>query len=122
MKKHLKNIGKLLLEVVFTIIGIPIFILVFNESISVLKKFYQYLINHSQERFEIGGHTDSDGTPEHNKVLSQQRADAVKAQLISMGIPAERLEAKGYGSTQPIDPKNTHDAKAINRRVEFTKL
>ncbi len=92
------------------------------ESISVIKKFYQYLINHSQERFEIGGHTDSDGTPEHNKVLSQQRADAVKAQLVSMGIPAERLEAKGYGSTQPIDPKNTHDAKAINRRVEFTKL
>ncbi|MFT3934561.1 MAG: OmpA family protein [Chitinophagaceae bacterium] len=92
------------------------------ESITVLKQIYQYLSEHGSERFEIGGHTDSDGTPDHNTTLSQKRAEAVKSQLIAMGIAATRLETKGYGSSKPIDAKNTTEAKALNRRVEFTKL
>ncbi|MEO6849379.1 MAG: OmpA family protein, partial [Mucilaginibacter sp.] len=61
------------------------------------------------------------GTPAHNAALSQQRADAVKAQLTSMGIDAGRLTTKGFGDTKPISDNLTPEGKANNRRVEFVK-
>lgn len=90
------------------------------ESITVIKQVFAYLNANEQTHLEIGGHTDSDGSNEHNLTLSQQRADAVKAQLISMGIAANRLNAVGYGESNPLDTKSTSEAKAANRRVEFT--
>lgn len=92
------------------------------ESIAVIKEVYNYLKENSSDKLEIGGHTDSDGTADYNLRLSQQRADVVVEQLASMGIDKGRLTAKGYGQTKPLDPKNTAEAKAANRRVEFTKL
>jgi outer membrane protein OmpA-like peptidoglycan-associated protein len=72
-------------------------------------------------KFEIGGYTDSDGDDAYNMTLSQQRADAVKTQLTSMGIDASRLTTKGYGETKPISDNKTPEGKANNRRVEFVK-
>jgi outer membrane protein OmpA-like peptidoglycan-associated protein len=71
--------------------------------------------------FEIGGHTDNTGTAPHNLTLSQQRADAVKTQLVTMGIDATRLTTKGYGDTKPIASNATPEGKANNRRVEFVR-
>ncbi len=92
------------------------------ESISTIKQIKDYLDKNPTVKLEIAGHTDSDGTDEANLKLSQERADAVKTQLISMGIQADRLTTKGYGESQPLDPKNTPEAKANNRRVEFILL
>lgn len=92
------------------------------ESITVIKEVYEYLQQNKTVRLEIGGHTDSDGTAAYNLTLSQQRAEAVMNQLVSMGVDKERLEAKGYGQSKPTDSQNTLEAKANNRRVEFTKL
>lgn len=92
------------------------------ESMTVLQQICKYLLEHKEERFETGGHTDNDGASEHNLLLSQQRAEAVKAQLAAMGVAADHLVVKGYGQAKPIDPKPTAEAKALNRRVEFTKL
>lgn len=89
------------------------------ESITVIKEIFQYLAQNAGIKLEIGGHTDSDGADDYNLKLSQARADAVKDQLISMGIDKTRLVSKGYGETKPLDIKNTPDAKATNRRVEF---
>jgi OOP family OmpA-OmpF porin len=92
------------------------------ESISVIRELYNYLKANAADKLEIGGHTDNDGTEEYNLKLSQSRADAVRNQLVSMGIDKSRLLTKGYGQSKPIDVRNTPEAKAINRRVEFTKL
>lgn len=75
----------------------------------------------SHLKFEIGGHTDSDGSAELNNKLSQSRAETVKQQLVNMGIDAARLSTKGYGSTKPIADNSNPENKARNRRVEFVK-
>ncbi|MBX6362085.1 MAG: OmpA family protein, partial [Acidobacterium ailaaui] len=62
------------------------------------------------------------GNADHNLTLSQQRADAVKEQLVKMGIDASRLTTKGYGDTKPIDTNDTPEGRANNRRVEFIKI
>lgn len=91
------------------------------ESITVLKMVQQFLTENPTVSFEIGGHTDSDGDDNYNLKLSQQRADAVKEQLVKMGIAPSRLTTKGYGETKPVDDNKTPDGKANNRRVEFIK-
>ncbi|MBV9147494.1 MAG: OmpA family protein, partial [Acidobacteria bacterium] len=73
-------------------------------------------------QLEIGGHTDATGDPAKNMSLSQQRADSVRKILVSQGVDASRLSAKGYGSTKPIGSNDTLEGKAQNRRVEFVKL
>ncbi len=68
---------------------------------------------------EIQGHTDSVGSPAYNLNLSQRRADAVKAYLISKGASASSLTAKGYGKAKPIASNETAEGRAQNRRVAF---
>ncbi|GAB3961426.1 hypothetical protein GCM10028805_60360 [Spirosoma harenae] len=91
------------------------------ESMPVLTKLVAYM-QQNPANFQIGGHTDSDGDDASNMKLSQARADAVKAQLITMGIKPERLQAQGFGETKPLNPNTTPEQKANNRRVEFTAL
>ena len=81
----------------------------------------QILKDNPEIKFEIDGHTDNSGAAAHNQMLSQQRADAVKTQLVSMGVDAGRLTSKGFGDAKPISDKNSPDGKANNRRVEFVK-
>ena len=92
------------------------------ESMGAINGIVQILKDNPDLKFEIGGYTDSDGDDAANMKLSQLRADAVRTQLISMGIDAGRLTAKGYGETKPIADNTTPEGKANNRRVEFAKL
>lgn len=92
------------------------------ESMGTINSIYDLLKKNPALKFEIDGHTDNTGTAPHNLTLSQQRADAVKAQLIIMGIDASRLSAKGFGDTKPIADNSTPEGKANNRRVEFVKM
>jgi outer membrane protein OmpA-like peptidoglycan-associated protein len=68
---------------------------------------------------EIGGHTDNKGSDEYNLTLSQLRADSVREYLIQRGVEASSVKAVGYGESQPIDPRETVEAFARNRRTEF---
>ena len=92
------------------------------ESMGTLNMIVQVLKDNTDIKFEIDGHTDNSGAAAHNLTLSQQRADAVKVQLVSMGMDASRLSAKGFGDTKPISDNNTVEGKANNRRVEFVKM
>jgi outer membrane protein OmpA-like peptidoglycan-associated protein len=72
-------------------------------------------------RFRIVGHTDSVGTDESNKALSERRAAAVKDYLVfTHGISPSRLETAGMGKADPLNKANP--AAAENRRVEFINL
>jgi len=68
---------------------------------------------------EIQGHTDNTGTKEHNKMLSEQRANSVREWLLAHGVDAGRLTAQGYGQERPISPNVTPAGKERNRRVQF---
>jgi len=70
-------------------------------------------------RIEIEGHTDAEGSPSSNKVLSERRARSVVTYLTGAGIPAKRLSAVGYGETRPVAPNDTVENRARNRRIEF---
>jgi OmpA-OmpF porin, OOP family len=92
------------------------------ESMGEINQIKAVLIANPDLKFEIDGHTDNTGTPAHNLTLSQQRADAVKAELITLGIDASRLTTKGFGDTKPMTGNDTADGKANNRRVEFVRV
>ena len=64
------------------------------------------------------GHTDSVGTEAYNLKLSMRRANAVKAFLVSKGIPADRVFTEGKGESKPIASNKTSEGRAKNRRVD----
>jgi len=70
----------------------------------------------------LEGHTDSTNTDAHNLDLSQRRAESLRRCLISEGVEANRLIARGFGESRPIASNNTEDGKAANRRVELKVL
>lgn len=92
------------------------------ESMGTINEFVKMMKENPELKFEIGGHTDSDGTAERNNTLSQERSEAVKKQMLSMGISEDRLNSKGYGTSKPLAENNNPENKAKNRRVEFVKM
>lgn len=69
---------------------------------------------------EVAGHTDPTGQAAANQTLSEARAAAVASALTQRGVPAGRLTAKGYGSSQPKAQGSSPEAYAQDRRIEFT--
>jgi outer membrane protein OmpA-like peptidoglycan-associated protein len=92
------------------------------ESMGTLNMIVHVLQDNPDLKFEVDGHTDNSGSAAHNLTLSKERADAVKAQLISMGIDPSRLSSKGFGDTKPMSDNSTLEEKANNRRVEFVRM
>ncbi len=90
-----------------------------EKSISELNRILDLLLQHPSITLEIAAHTDSDGEAWANKILSQNRAQAVFDFLIKKEIAKQRLVPIGYGEEQPIAPNDTDDNKAKNRRFEL---
>jgi len=92
------------------------------EAISILNQAAALLDKHERVVVEVAGHTDSVGSEAYNQALSMRRADAVKDYLVSKGVKASRLTAKGYGESQPVASNDTDAGRAENRRVELIVL
>jgi outer membrane protein OmpA-like peptidoglycan-associated protein len=78
----------------------------------------QFLTEHPDRRVQIDGFTDSVGTDSYNEELSQRRADAVKAALISRGVDPSRIGTEGYGKAYPVASNSESGGRQLNRRVE----
>jgi outer membrane protein OmpA-like peptidoglycan-associated protein len=73
-------------------------------------------------RFEVAGHTSEIGTPAYNMSLSERRAEAVRAYLVSRGVQNSRMTAKGYGESQPRFWTDSEGYGWQNRRVELRRI
>jgi outer membrane protein OmpA-like peptidoglycan-associated protein len=85
-----------------------------------LDKLVKILTDNPAIRIELSSHTDSRSSDAYNLDLSQRRAQSAVDYMVSKGIAADRLVAKGYGETQLIikDAK-TEEEHQTNRRTEF---
>jgi len=93
------------------------------ESTPTLKQMGMMLQQYADLRLLIEGHTDNQGDDSFNQELSEKRAAAVKAFLVSeYQIDETRLESKGFGETKPSDNNATPEGRQNNRRVELVKL
>ncbi|TDQ12023.1 OmpA family protein [Pedobacter metabolipauper] len=88
-------------------------------SYATLNKVAELLVEKNFS-LKLAGHTDNTGSMELNLRLSKDRAESVKAYLVSQGANASRVEATGYGPNQPIASNKTADGRQKNRRVEFS--
>lgn len=92
------------------------------ESNPIISDIQNMLTKRPNLRISIEGHTDDTGATEGNITLSEDRAAAVKARLVGLGIAAERMTTAGRGQTQPIADNGSEDGRAKNRRVELVKI
>ncbi len=90
-----------------------------KRSFRLLDQMVDFMSHNNTIKVEIAGHTDSDGSENFNKKLSEGRAQSAVNYLISKGISKLRLVAKGYGESVPLEDNDNEEHKSQNRRVEL---
>lgn len=93
-----------------------------NQDKPILNEVIALLKNDPVLKLSVDGHTDNVGSAAANKLLSQQRSESIVKYLISSGVAADRLLAKGFGSEAPVADNRSEEGKAKNRRVELVKI
>ncbi len=89
---------------------------------SELKSIAEWMAKNSGAKLSIEGHCDDRGTNEYNLALGDRRAKAVKDYLVSLGVPAAKLQTISYGEEKPLCTEQTEDCWAKNRRAHFVVL
>jgi outer membrane protein OmpA-like peptidoglycan-associated protein len=90
-----------------------------KADIAELKKAIDFVKKYPGAKVKLEGHTDWKGTEQYNQVLSEKRAEATKAYLVSKGnIDSARISTIGYGETKPVASNKTDEGRFQNRRVE----
>ena len=89
------------------------------QSEQAMADLASFLLENPTVTIRITGHTDAVGSDEANQILSEGRANAVRADLIQRGVAAERIEAEGKGEKEPVADNDTEEGRQLNRRVEF---
>jgi len=91
-----------------------------EENYLLLSKVQRAIRLFGEPRTIIEGHTDSTGSEAKNRLLSQSRADAVRSYLVANEtLPADKIEAVGFGSERPLASDSTAEGRAINRRIDI---
>jgi outer membrane protein OmpA-like peptidoglycan-associated protein len=91
------------------------------ESLKIVGEISTLLLANPDLKVSIEGHTDSTGTPQGNKTLSEARAKAVVEAVAAQGVEAARMSAAGWGQDKPVADNATEEGRAKNRRVEVVK-
>ncbi|MFZ5573476.1 MAG: peptidoglycan-associated lipoprotein Pal [Thermodesulfobacteriota bacterium] len=86
----------------------------------ILQRKAAWMRDNPDEAVVVEGHCDERGTTEYNIALGDRRAQSAKAFLVDLGIESSRLSTVSYGEEMPVDPRQTEDAYAKNRRAHFT--
>lgn len=84
-----------------------------------VQKLATFLNKYPQRKVQIEGFTDSVGNESYNQGLSEQRANVVRAALLDIGIPSDRVNARGYGESLPVASNDNKTGRQLNRRVEI---
>ena len=92
------------------------------NSEDILDNVVETLKANMHIEIEIRGHTDNTGGAARNRQLSLERAESVKAYLVSKGINQNRIITKGFGPYQPLMSNDTPENRARNRRIEFYRI
>lgn len=90
-----------------------------NESLWQLSNVASILKRFPNAKIKLGGYTDNTGAAFRNLQLSKARAEAAREALVSLGVPADRLAAVGYGPLDNIASNDTEEGRAVNRRVSM---
>ncbi|HEX6998151.1 MAG TPA: OmpA family protein [Gammaproteobacteria bacterium] len=85
---------------------------------TAVDRIAEFMSQYPERRIIVEGHTDSRGTEEYNRRLSEERADAVRDALLDRGISSERIEVRGLGESYPVASNDTSAGQQLNRRVE----
>jgi len=88
----------------------------------ILDRLAAALLHLPERRYQVGAHTDSEGSDAHNRALSKARAQSVRQYLILRGLKADRLQAAGYGEDYPLRDNSSIEGRRKNRRVELKRL
>ena len=91
-------------------------------SFESLDNLAELLIKKPEWRLRVAGHTDNQGSPQKNLILSNKRAEAIKIYLNQRGVDESRIVTEYYGEEKPIADNNTPEGRQKNRRVEMTVL
>ena len=91
------------------------------ESLPTLDEVVALMSGEPEWQITVEGHTDATGAAAHNQALSEQRAAAVKAYLVSKGVAESRLSSAGFGASRPVADNATELGRAQNRRVELVR-
>ncbi|MCG6943522.1 MAG: OmpA family protein [Thiohalocapsa sp.] len=86
---------------------------------AALAEIAGFLARHPGHRALLRGHTDASGNAHANLSLSEQRAAAVHAALVALGVPGERMDIEGVGAAEPIADNASSTGRGQNRRVEI---
>jgi outer membrane protein OmpA-like peptidoglycan-associated protein len=84
-----------------------------------LAKVSGILLAYPNLKVQVEGYTDNVGGDQYNLTLSQQRADAVRAYLVSQGVSPDNVTSTGYGMSNPVADNATAAGRAQNRRVNM---
>lgn len=93
-----------------------------SEAMSVLEQVAGLLRKNPDQVIEVSAHTDSQGTALGNLAVTNARAGVVREYLLSKGVNATQVMARGYGSMRPVAANDTGDGRQQNRRIEITVL
>jgi OmpA-OmpF porin, OOP family len=88
-------------------------------SAEVLDQVGDALKAHPSAKVRVEGHTDSTGQAGANQQLATDRANATRDYLVTRGVPADRVEAAGFGAERPVAANDTAENRAENRRIEL---